>query len=159
MPTVYEIDTYEWPDGTILKFRDDRYDNLPNPMVYRGTLGTGGVITALPVNGTANVGDTYKVITAGTYAGVEADIGDMFTCLTKTSSANTWDHIPSGDEPAQTAAEVEYAHGTSGLVATNVQTAIDEVVADMKGTTEACAQFHLGFYLDENGGLCQVNEI
>lgn len=26
-------------------------------------------------------------------------------------------------------------------------------------TTQANALYHLGFYLDENGGLCQVNSI
>ena len=81
-------------------------DNLPEPMVFRGSLGTGGTITSLPVNGTANVGDTYKVITAGTYAGQVAKIGDTFICQTKTSSANTWVLIPSGDEPEGTVTSV-----------------------------------------------------
>lgn len=71
---------------------------LPAPMVFKGTVGTNGTITTLPVNGTATVGDTYKVITAGTYASQAAKVGDVFTCLTKTLSANTWAYIPSGDE-------------------------------------------------------------
>lgn len=79
---------------------------LPEPMVFKGSLGTGGTITALPTNGTANVGDTYKVITAGTYASKAADVGDIFICLTKTSSANTWELIPSGDEPSGTVTSV-----------------------------------------------------
>lgn len=29
----------------------------------------------------------------------------------------------------------------------------------MEDTTQASALYHLGFYLDENGGLCQVNSI
>ena len=154
-----ELDIIEFPDGTQHQFRDSRVDSLPNPMVYRGTVGSGGDMQDLPVDGTATVGDTYKVITAGTYAGITADVGDTFICKTKTLSANTWDMIPSGDEPAQTASEVSYAHGNSGLIATDVQGAIDEVVADMKNTSAAAAAFHLGFYLDENGGLCQVNEL
>lgn len=158
MPDVY-VDVYEFPDGTQVHFKDDRVDNLPKPMVYKGTLGTGGTITALPVDGSADIGDTYKVITAGTYAGTAADVGDVFICQTKTLSANTWDLIPSGDEPAQTASEVDYANGTSGLAATNVQDAIDEVDGNMKSTAEADALYHLGFYLDSNGGLCQVNSI
>ena len=81
-------------------------DNLPEPMVFKGSLGTGGTITALPVNGTASVGDTYKVITAGTYAGQTAKVGDTFICQTKTSSANTWVWIPSGDEPEGTVTSV-----------------------------------------------------
>lgn len=81
-------------------------DNLPEPMVFKGSLGTGGTITALPVNGTATVGDTYKVITAGTYAGQAAKVGDTFICQTKTSSSNTWVLIPSGDEPEGTVTSV-----------------------------------------------------
>ena len=81
-------------------------DNLPEPMVFKGSLGTGGTIIALPVNGSASIGDTYKVITAGTYASKAAKVGDTFICLTKTSSANTWELIPSGDEPSGTVTSV-----------------------------------------------------
>lgn len=81
-------------------------DALPEPMVFKGTVGTGGTITALPVNGTATVGDTYKVITNGTYAGEAAKVGDTFICNSKTSSANTWVLIPSGDEPSGTVTSV-----------------------------------------------------
>lgn len=80
---------------------------LPEPMVYKGTLGTGGTITALPVDGTAGVGYTYKVITAGTYAGQAAKAGDLFICHTKTGSANTWDYIPSADEPSGTVTSIQ----------------------------------------------------
>ena len=86
-------------------------DNLPEPMVFKGSLGTGGTITDLPVNGTAKVGDTYKVIEAKTYAGKAAKIGDTFICLTKTSSANTWELIPSGDEPSGTVTSVGISNG------------------------------------------------
>lgn len=86
-------------------------DNLPEPMVFKGSLGTGGTITALPVNGTATIGDTYKVITAGTYASKAAKVGDTFICLTKTSNANTWELIPSGDEPSGTVTSVGISNG------------------------------------------------
>ena len=85
---------------------DTAIDNMPDPMVFKGSLGTGGTITTLPVDGSANIGDTYKVITAGTYASKSADVGDTFICLTKTSSANTWELIPSGDEPSGTVTSV-----------------------------------------------------
>jgi hypothetical protein len=45
-------------------------------MIFKGTLGTAGTITALPT-GTVNAGWTYRVITAGTYAGVVSEIGDL----------------------------------------------------------------------------------
>ena len=86
---------------------DTAIDNLPDPMVFKGSLGTGGTITTLPVNGSANIGDTYKVITAGTYASKAAKVGDTFICLTKTSNANTWELIPSGDEPGGTVTSVK----------------------------------------------------
>ena len=81
-------------------------DNLPDPMVFKGSLGTNGTITALPVDGSASVGDTYKVITAGTYASQAAKVGDTFICDSKTSSANTWVLVPSGDEPSGTVTSV-----------------------------------------------------
>ena len=86
-------------------------DNLPEPMVFKGSLGTGGTITALPVDGSAAIGDTYKVITAGTYASKAAKVCDTFICLTKTSSANTWELIPSGDEPSGTVTSVGVSNG------------------------------------------------
>ena len=86
-------------------------NSLPEPMVFKGSLGTGGTVTALPVDGTAKVGDTYKVITAGIYASKAAKVGDTFICLTKTSSANTWELIPSGDEPSGTVTSVAIANG------------------------------------------------
>jgi len=85
---------------------DTAIDNLPEPMIFKGSLGTGGTITSLPVDGTANVGDTYKVITDGTYASKAAKVGDTFICLTKTSNANTWELIPSGDEPSGTVTSI-----------------------------------------------------
>lgn len=59
-------------------------------MQYKGTLGTGGTITALPA--THSKGDTYKIITAGTYAGVKCELGDMVICLNDgtTDTSNDW---------------------------------------------------------------------
>lgn len=68
-------------------------DNLPEPMVFKGTLGTGGTITTLPTASSSNEGYTYKVITAGTYAGQVAKEGDVFT-----SNGSEWVYIPSGDD-------------------------------------------------------------
>lgn len=56
-------------------------------MVFKGTLGTGGTITALPNSHTR--GDTYRVITAGTYAGVVCEVGDLIMCINSgTAAAN-----------------------------------------------------------------------
>lgn len=76
---------------------EEKVDNLPNPMVLKGTLGTGGTITDLPSATEDNHGYTYKVITAGTYAGISADVGDMFSSI-----GTEWVHIPSGNEAVWT---------------------------------------------------------
>jgi hypothetical protein len=54
-------------------------------MVYKGTLGTGGTYTALPT--TYNIGWTIRVITAGTYAGQVAEVGDLFVAVVSRSGS------------------------------------------------------------------------
>lgn len=63
-------------------------------MRFKGTVGTGGTVTALPTAGVA-VGDTYKTVSAGTYGGQSAKAGDMFIAL---SPEPAWAYIPSGDD-------------------------------------------------------------
>lgn len=76
--------------------------NIPvGPMVFKGSLGTGGTITTLPTASSDNTGHTYKVITDGTYANQSAKAGDTFV-----SDGSTWILIPSGDEPAGTVTSV-----------------------------------------------------
>lgn len=78
-----------------------KVDNLPKPMIFKGSLGTGGTVTTLPTASEDNKGFTYKVITAGTYAGQTAKIGDTFI-----SDGTAWILIPSGDEPSGTVTNV-----------------------------------------------------
>lgn len=91
------------------KYVDDAVDALPEPMVFKGSLGTGGTITTLPTASSSNEGWTYKVITAGTYASQAADIGDTFI-----SDGSAWVLIPSGDEPSGTVTSVGITNG--GLI-------------------------------------------
>lgn len=76
---------------------DTLIDNLPAPMIFKGTLGVGGTIQSLPTASADNEGFTYKVITDGTYAGQTAKVGDVFT-----SNGSEWVYIPSGDEDNDT---------------------------------------------------------
>lgn len=76
-------------------------DTLPNPMVFKGSLGVGGTITVLPTAESGNEGFTYKVITNGEYAGQTAKIGDLFI-----SDGSSWIYIPSADEPDGTVTSV-----------------------------------------------------
>ena len=48
-------------------------------MVFKGTIGTGGTVTALPT--TYKTGWTYRVITASTYAGQDCEVGDLIIAL------------------------------------------------------------------------------
>ena len=80
---------------------NNKVDSLPEPMIFKGSLGTGGTITTLPVASSDNKGFTYKVITAGTYQGIAANIGDTFI-----SDGTQWVLIPSGDEPSGTVTNV-----------------------------------------------------
>ena len=80
---------------------DTAIGNLPEPMVFKGSLGTGGTITALPTAETSNEGHTYKVIKNGTYAGQAAKVGDTFI-----STGSRWELIPSGDEPSGTVTSI-----------------------------------------------------
>ena len=69
-------------------------------MVFKGTLGSNGTVTAVPTTGVVK-GDTYKVITAGTWAGSACKVGDLLIALNSGSvTANTtnWAYVPSGNE-------------------------------------------------------------
>lgn len=87
-------------------------DALPQPMIFKGSLGTGGTITALPSASADNEGYTYKVITPGIYSGQQADEGGTFI-----SDGKSWVLIPSGDEPSGTVTNVA-AKGSNGIEVT-----------------------------------------
>lgn len=86
-------------------------DALPEPMIFKGTLGTNGTITSLPTAAASNEGYTYKVITAGTYVPQhgEAKIGDVYI-----SNGSSWNLIPSGDEPSGTVTNIATGTGLTG---------------------------------------------
>ena len=75
------------------KTANERIDALPLPMVFKGTLGTGGTISTLPTASSSNEGFVYIVITDGTYAGQSAKAGDTFV-----SDGSSWVLVPSGDD-------------------------------------------------------------
>ena len=58
-------------------------------MVFKGTLGTGGTITALPT--TYSAGWCYKVITAGTYAGQTCEVGDLIIAIVDRAGSGNLD--------------------------------------------------------------------
>lgn len=93
-------------DSALSGYATETYVNsqiaaLPEPMIFKGSLGNDGTISSLPAASSSNEGFTYKVITAGTYDGQSADVGDTFI-----SDGSNWVLIPSGDEPSGTVTSV-----------------------------------------------------
>lgn len=61
-------------------------------MVFKGTLGTGGTITAVPTGASGKeyqAGYTYKIITDGTYAGNVCEVGDLLIAIADSTSGQT----------------------------------------------------------------------
>jgi len=69
-------------------------------MRFKGTLGTGGTVTALPAS--HETGDTYRVITAGTWAGKYCEIGTLIICTTDGTAANDahWTSVETNEDGA-----------------------------------------------------------
>lgn len=136
---------------------------LPEPMIFKGTVGTGGTISTLPTDGSAVVGWTYKVIEDGTYDGQAAKIGDTFICLSQTDDSNTWVYIPSGDEPSGTVTNVAVGAGlvtgdgnpitSSGTIKVKIQS---ETKLGGTAATVAPSSFNTNIWpvlLDQSGNL------
>ena len=90
-----------------IKFLKDFVSNLLNKldvMDFKGTIGTNGFITELPVSDVVK-GDTYKVSTSGTYAGYECNVGDLLIAIKNAPiepTSDNWAMVPSGDDPLTT---------------------------------------------------------
>ena len=109
---------------------------IGSPMHFKGTIGTGGTVTSLPAD--AKVGDTYKVITAGTYGGTSCKIGDTLIC-TVSGASQTWVMIPSGDEPSGTVTNIATGSGLTGGPITSSGTIKANLVSEIKLTNAAAA--------------------
>ena len=92
-------------------------------MVFKGTIGnSGATVTTLPA--IHYQGWTYKVITAGTYAGVSCEIGDMIICVMDgvSDTDSHWSVIQSNIDGAVTGPAASIAdhvatfNGSSGKV-------------------------------------------
>lgn len=115
------------------KYVDDEITSklaASDAMVFKGTLGTGGTITAVP---TTNVvkGDTYKVITAGTWAGSSCKVGDLLIALTSgasvTATTANWAYVPSGNENETT---VKYVTDASSVTVSTTANTGDIVLGN-----------------------------
>ena len=98
-------------------FVTNAISGITGAMVFKGTIGTGGTAgTALPTSN-VKVGDTYKIITAGTYAGQAAKVGDLFIASATTP---TWAYVPSGDDT-----DVTQVTAGAGLNTTSADSSAD----------------------------------
>ena len=141
-------------------------------MRFKGTIGTGGDVQSLPTSG-VKVGDTYRVITAGTYAGQTCEIGDLII--------NTGQSVPSMDYTwtvAQT--NIDGAITAAGTGLSKSGTTLNHSNSVSAQTTQAVypikidAQGHISAYGSavtsmtptshthgniQNGGTLQTNDI
>ncbi len=78
------------PRADAVKTYVDNLLGANDAMVFKGTIGTGGTVTALPT--THQAGWAYRVITAATYAGKACEIGDLLIAIVdRSGSSNTDD--------------------------------------------------------------------
>lgn len=63
--------------------------NLTNAMVFKGTLGTGATVETLPT--TYEIGWTYLVTVAGTYAGQTCGVGDLIIAVVSREGTDNQD--------------------------------------------------------------------
>ena len=62
--------------------------SVVDAMVFKGTLGTAGSVASLPTN-SYSAGWTYRVATAGTYAGEYCEVGDMLIAINNGPTSGT----------------------------------------------------------------------
>ena len=86
-----------WQPNVIHDYVVNELSNV-DAMKFKGTLGTNGTVTQLPTTG-VHIGDTYRVITAGTYAGLTCSVGDL---IIATATTPTWTIAPTDTDGAVT---------------------------------------------------------
>ena len=129
---------------------------VSHAMIFMGTLGTNGTVTSLGSAQAATLGQAYKVITAGTYGGVAAKVGDMIVCGEPTSGTYQWILIPSGDEPSGTVTSIATTDGLTGGTITSSGTLKANLVSYTKNANAATTTVSTGVFpvsLDKDGKL------
>ena len=129
------------PNANAVKTYIDGLLGANDAMLYKGTLGTGGTFTTLPT--TYSPGWTFKVISAGTYAGSVAEVGDMFiatTARTGTGNLNSdWTVVQSNIDGAvvgpasSTNDHIALFSGTSGKVLKSANAVLGNGILTVQG--------------------------
>ena len=97
-----------------------------------------------PVFSTAS---TYAVGTLVTRA------GRLYVCVSPVTTAGNWN--PSNWITVSIASMVGILTNLSTEVKIDLVSAVNEIVANILAGTEVKSNYHLGFYIGEDGGLCQ----
>ena len=131
--------------------------NLPEPMVFKGTVGTGGTVewANLPSPASSNVGHTYKVITDHATTPV-CEAGDVIV-----SDGTDWVVIPAGDEPGGSVTNVATGVGLTGgpITSTGTIKAALKTETALSGAATAATEVSGRVYatvVDSDGDLSTV---
>lgn len=94
-----KVDNKHLWDSLTIQNKIDQSFAANDAMRFKGTIGLTSANNYI-INGTeaefpsktAKVGDTYRVITAGNYAGIKCEVGDLLICITADSTGKntTW---------------------------------------------------------------------
>ncbi|MBR3214625.1 MAG: hypothetical protein IKF79_08980 [Methanosphaera sp.] len=111
-------------DLATAKAVNDALEGLPEPMQFKGTVGTGGTIewANLPqpasTGASKNEGFTYKALSARSKTDTPTLTDDVKVGDTIISNGTNWVVVPSGDEPSGTVTQVDIAvtSGNTGVV-------------------------------------------
>ena len=121
-------------------------------MIFKGTLGTGGTVTVLPT--TYKTGWTYRVITAGTYAGNVCEIGDLIIALVDRSGSG---NINSDWTVAQT--NIDGAITTAGGTINGVLTVDNQFNANSATLGNLIVNGNSSFVNTINGTITNANSV
>lgn len=157
-PVVTSVDTSDSlpTSGAVKTYVDNAVDALPEPMVFKGSVGTSGTVTwaNLPAAAAANEGHTYKVITAHT-----AETGKPAAAVGDTiiSTGSEWVVIPSGDEPEGTVTSVAISNGGLISVSGSPITSSGTITLTHGTPSGAAAVTTAGFYKIKTDAYGHVN--
>ena len=133
-------------------------------MIFKGTIGTTGATTAsLP--DTHEIGWTYKVITAGTYAGQSCEIGDMIICIADGTSASNadWTVVQSNIDGAVTGpsnatdSHIALFDGSSGKLIKDSGKSVDTSISTGSTSTNLPTSAAVATYVESKSFISSMS--
>lgn len=132
-------------DAATKQYVDDSF-GAQDAMIFKGTLGEGGSVAALP--NPHVTGWTYRVVSSGTYAGNQCEIGDLLICVRDgtTASDSDWTVAQTNVDGAvigpasSTAGHIPVFSGTSGKVLADGFAVSTEITEESTDTELATAK-------------------